>query len=193
MKLPQVKQSDRYIGLYVVDFGDHCAVGFTAEEVAELLDSDAGGDVQVYRIHNAYPDGRLELTGVRREMFELEAGIFFYARDEQAAADDFARLCALAQKTLPPSRAKVHLSADPQGGFVTALIYPAEQDSAFSRWLLDIGYRTQGAVEGGTSAVQRYYDNPWRILDRRQLWAQTGIDALHGQALQNAAKRAVVR
>lgn len=193
MKLPQVNHADRYIGLYVVDFGDHCAVGFTAEEVAELLDSDAGRDVQVYRIHNAYPDGRLELTGVRREIFELEAGMFFYARNEQAAADDFTRLCALAETTLPPARAKLHLSADRQGGFVTALIYPAEYDTAFSRWLLDIGYRTQGAVEGGTSAVQRYYDNQWQVLDRRQLWSQTGIDALHGQALHDAAKRAVVR
>jgi len=193
MKLPQVKQADRYIGLYVADFGDHCAVGFTAEEVAELLESDAGRDAQIYRIHNAYPDGRLELTGVRRELFELEAGMFFYARDEQAATDDFARLCGLADTTPPPSRAKVHLSAAEQGGFATALIYPAEYDPAFSRWLLDIGYRTQGAVEGGTSAVQRYYDGGWRILDRRQLWSQTGIDALHGQALQDAAKRAVVR
>ncbi len=193
MKLPQVKQADRYVGLYVVDFGDHCAVGFTADEAAELLDSDAGRDVQVYRIHNAYSDGRLELTGVRREMFELEAGMFFYARDEKAAAEDFARLCALAEQTPSPSRAKVHLSADEQGGFVTALIYPAEYDAAFSRWLLDTGYRTRGAVEGGTSAVQRYYDADWRILDRRQLWGQKGLDALHGQALQDAAKRAVVR
>lgn len=193
MKLPQVKQADRYIGLYVVDFGQHCAVGFAAEEVAELLDSDAGRDVQVYRIHNAYPDGRLELIGVRREMFELEAGMFFYARDEKNAAEDFARLCALAEQMPSPSRAKVHLSADEQCGFVTALIYPAEYDAAFSRWLLDIGYRTQGAVEGGTPAVQRYYDEDWRILDRRQLWNQRGLDILQGQALQQAAKRAVVR
>ncbi len=193
MKLPQVKQADRYVGLYVVDFGDHCAVGFTAEEVAELLDSDAGRDAEVYQIHNAAPDGRLELAGVRREVFALEAGMFFYARDEKAAAEEFARLCALAEQTPSPARAKVHLSADEQGGFVTALIYPAEFDAAFSRWLLDIGYRTQGAVEGGTSAVQRYYDNGWRILDRRQLWSQRGIDILQGQALQDAAKRAVVR
>ncbi len=40
MKLPEVKNSERYVGLYVVDFGDHSAVGFTADEVAELLDSD---------------------------------------------------------------------------------------------------------------------------------------------------------
>lgn len=193
MKLPQIKQADRYIGLYVVDFGDHCAVGFTGEEVAELLDSDAGREVQVYKIYNARPDGQLELTGVRREVFELEAGMFFHAREEQAAAADFERLCNLAEMTLPPARAKVHQSADEQGGFVTALIYPAEYDSQFSRWLLDIGYRTEGAVEGGTSAVQRYYDGGWRILGRRQLWSQSGIDALHGQALQDAAKRAIVR
>ena len=37
MKLPEVQDADKYTGLYVVDFGDHCGVGYVAEEVAELL------------------------------------------------------------------------------------------------------------------------------------------------------------
>ena len=37
--------------------------------------------------------------------------------------------------------------------YITALIYPAEHDDAFSRWLLDGHYRrTSGAVEGGTGS-----------------------------------------
>ena len=40
MKLPEVENAQRYIGLYVVDFGEHCGVGFTAQEGAELLESD---------------------------------------------------------------------------------------------------------------------------------------------------------
>ena len=40
MKLPKLERPDRYQGLYVFDFGDHAGVGFTAEEVAELLDSE---------------------------------------------------------------------------------------------------------------------------------------------------------
>ena len=62
MRLPEVKDGERYVGLYVVDFGDHCGVGFTGEEVAELLDSEKFRDVKVFRIHNAYPDGKMELV-----------------------------------------------------------------------------------------------------------------------------------
>jgi hypothetical protein len=193
MKLPQIKEANRYIGLYVVDFGDHSAVGFTAEEVAELLDSDANRNAHVYKIHNAYPDGRMELKGVTHETFDLEAGMFFYARSEEAGRLDFSRLCELEKLVPAPARAKVHFASDNNGGFVTALIYPAEYDDAFSRWLLDGSYRTQGAVEAGTNAVQRYYDAAWQILDRHQLWNQTAIESLQGQALQEAARKAIVR
>lgn len=193
MNLQEVKDADRYVGLYVVDFGDHSAVGFTAEEVAELLDSEADSDVTVYKIYKAYPDGRMELTGVRRELFGLETGMFFYARSEQAGQADFERLCGLAEITPAPARAKVHLASDNNGGFVTALIYPAEYDEEVSRWLLDSGYRTEGAVHAGDNAVQRYYDADWQILERRQLWTQTSIESLHGQALREAAKKRLVR
>jgi hypothetical protein len=193
MKLPDIKEADRYVGLYVVDFGDHSAVGFTAEEVAELLDSEANRDVRIYKIYNATPDGRMELKGVTREAFGLEAGMFFYSRDEQAGQADYARLCDLAQKTLPPARTKVHFASDNKGGFVTAIIYPAEYDQEFSRWLLDGRYRTQGAAEAGPNAVQRYYDAAWTILDQRQIWNKDGIVLLQGQALRDASRKAVVR
>ena len=79
MKLPKLEKPDKYVGLYVFDFGDSSGVGFTAEEVAELLESEKFQDCKAYKIHRAYPDGRLELKGVRREIFQLEAGILFYA------------------------------------------------------------------------------------------------------------------
>ena len=181
------------MGLYVVDFGDHSAVGFTAEEVAELLDSEANRDVRIYKIYNATPDGRMELKGVAREVFGLEAGMFFYARDEQAGKADVERLCGLANTTPPPTRAKAHFASDNNGGFVTALIYPAEYDQEFSRWLLDGRYRTEGAIEAGPNAVQRYYDADWKILDQRQLWGQKSIESFQGQTLRDAARKAVVR
>ena len=61
MKLPQIKNTDKYVDLYVVDFGDHSGTGFTADEVAELLESEKFKDVKVYRIYKAYPDGKMEL------------------------------------------------------------------------------------------------------------------------------------
>ncbi|MHC5140428.1 MAG: hypothetical protein ACYSOD_00240, partial [Planctomycetota bacterium] len=69
MKLPEIKEAGKYAGLYVVDFGDHCGVGYVAEEVAELLESERFSDVQVYRVHRANPDGTMELKGINKETF----------------------------------------------------------------------------------------------------------------------------
>ena len=72
MKLPEVKNGEKYVGLYIVDFGESTSVGFTAEEVGELLESKKFGGIKVYKIYNAYPDGRMELRGVVNETFQLE-------------------------------------------------------------------------------------------------------------------------
>ena len=192
MKLPEVKNANKYTGLYVVDFGDHCGVGFTAEEIAELLESKGFADVQVCKIHRANPDGTMELKGINKETFQLESGMFFYATDEQNARADFHRLTAWAEKQLPPARCKVHL-ANNGDSYVMALVYPAEFDDAFSKWLLDGNYRTTGQVEGGTGATQRYYEVDRVVLERKQLWPASSIEHLQGETLIEATKRAVVR
>jgi len=56
-----------------------------AEEVAEILDSEKYKDCKVYKIHRAYPDGRMELKGVRSGQFQLEAGMLFYEDSELEA------------------------------------------------------------------------------------------------------------
>ena len=193
MKLPKLQDSERYIGLYVFDFGDHCGVGFTAQEVAELLDSEKYKDCKVYKIHKAYPDGRLELKGVQPQTFQLEAGMFFYSQDEQTARRDFKELTNLAVRIAPTCRAKVHLAKYADDKFVTAIIYPAEYDDEISRWLSDGSYKTAGAAEGGIGAVQRYYDAKPEILDRHQLFEKSDIISRTGEELLANLKLAVQR
>jgi len=193
MKLPTLEKPDRYQGLYVFDFGDHAGVGFTAEEVAELLESERYKDGKVYKIHRAYPDGRLELKGVSAEKFQLEAGIFFYSRDEATARADFKRLVNLAVRTAPPCRAKVHLAKHANDEYVVALIYPAEYDDEVSSWLLEGEYRTAGEVEGGVGAVERYYQAKPEILDRHQLFGASENVSRTGEELLVATARAVQR
>jgi hypothetical protein len=193
MKLPELKNSEKYVGLYVFDFGDHCGVGFTAQEVAELLDSEKYKDCKVYKIHKAYPDGRLELKGVQSQIFQLEAGMFFYSQDEQTARRDFKELTNLAVRIAPSCRAKVHLAKYADDKFVTAIIYPAEYDDEISRWLSDGNYKTAGAAEGGTGAVQRYYDAKPEILDRHQLFEKSGTISRTGEQLLTNLKLAVQR
>lgn len=193
MKLPEVKNGERLIGLYVVDFGDHSGVGFTGEEVAELLESEKFKDVKVYKIHNAYPDGRMELKGVTAQTFQLEKGMFFYAIDRQAAHDDYKRLVDLAIRQSPPARAKVHLAQYTEAKFVTAIIYPAECDDEFSTWLIQGQYKTAGPAEGGTEAVERYYSQSPQILERQQLFGKMSFQSRTGDELLVATKIAVQR
>jgi len=193
MKVPKLENSEKYVGLYIFDFGDHVGVGFTAEEVAELLESERYKNGKVYKIHKAYPDGKLELKGVPAETFQLEAGMFFYSSDLETAGGDFKRLVNLAVKSSPPCRAKVHLAKYSDDKFAVALIYPAEYDDEVSLWLLDGEYKTAGAAEGGVGAVQRYYDNKPEILDRHQLFGKSELISRTGEELLASLKVAVQR
>jgi len=193
MKLPRLEKPDRYEGLYVFDFGDHVGVGFTAEEVAELLESERYEAGKAYKIHRAYPDGRLELKGVSAEKFQLEAGMFFSSRDEATARADFKRLVNLAVRIAPPCRAKVHLARYADDRYVVALIYPAEYDDEVSSWLLEGEYRTKGEAEGGVGAVERYYQAKPEILDRHQLFGVSENVSRTGEELLVATARAVQR
>ena len=193
MELPKLKKPEKYVGLYIFDFGDHTGVGFTADEVAELLESEKYKDGKVYKIHKAYPDGKLELKGVPAEIFQLEAGMFFYSGNLETARQDFKELVSLAVKTAPPCRAKVHLTKYSDDKFVVALIYPAEYDNELSSWLLDGDYKTGGAAEGGVKAVQRYYDHEPEILERHQLFGKSESISRTGQELLASLKLAVQR
>jgi len=193
MKLPKLQKPDKYVGLYVFDFGEHTGVGFTAQEVAELLESEKYKTGKVYKIHKAYPDGTLELKGLRAETFQLEAGLFFYASALETTRRDFKGLVNLAVRTSPPCRAKLHLAKYNDNKFVTALIYPAEYDDEISSWLLDGEYKTTAAAEAGSGAVQRYYDAKPEILYRHQLFGQSELISRTGEELLACLKLAVQR
>ncbi len=193
MKLTELKNSDRYVGLYVVDFGDYSSVGFTAQEVAEILESEKFSHCKVYKIHNAYPDGRIELKGIPAEIFQLEIGMFFYENKEQSAKSDFKNLVNLAIQNVPPCRAKLHLAKYSDDKFVTAIIFPAEYNDEISKWLLDIDYKTSASAEGGIEAVQRYYDSKPQILARHQLFSKSELQNRTGTELLANLKLAVQR
>jgi len=193
MKLPELQKPEKYVGLYIFDFGDHTGVGFTAEEVAELLESEKYKHGKVYKIHRAYPDGRLELKGVPAQTFQLEAGMFFYSGALETARADFKKLVSLAVGSAPPCRAKAHLAKYNDGKFAVALIYPAEYDHEVSSWLLDGQYKISGAAEGGIEAVQRYYDYKPEILDRHQLFGKSESISRTGGELLAGLKLAVQR
>jgi len=193
MELPKFKKPQKYVGLYVFDFGDHTGVGFTAQEVAELLESEKYKDCKVYKIHKAYPDGKLELKGVLSEIFQLETGMFFYSNDLETATGNFKKLISLAVGSEPPCRAKLHLAKYSTEKFAVAFLYPAEYDDEISDWLLEGDYKTDGPAEGGIEAVRRYYQQKPQILDRHQLFAKTDNLSRTGQELLAGLKKTVQR
>lgn len=172
MKLPKLDEPTRYTGLYVFDFGDQCAVGYTAAEIAILLESEKHRHGKVYKIYGAYPDGRMELKGVPNSRFLLEDGVLFYRRQPDQAKDDFEELVKLAERTEPPCRAKLQLARLPGATVqhVVALIYPAEYTDEISRWLMELDYKGGDTAEGGSSQVTDYYHSGAKVLRRAQFW-----------------------
>jgi hypothetical protein len=170
MKLPAVDDPTRFQGLYVFDFGKWTALGYTADEVALLLESEQYRDGRVYRIERVRPDGHMELRGVSRERFQLESCLSFPRCDEEAARADFAELCRLAADDPPPCRAYVHLAAAEGGpGYMTVLMFPAEYEPDVGNWLTRLDYQGGDLAEGGISHASNYYAMAKRILDRGQL------------------------
>ena len=176
MKLPKTDNAGKYVGLYVIDFQEQCGIGYTAEEVATLLESERFAEVKVYKIHCARPDGTMELVGVPRDKFFLESGMFFHCRDENSGRRDFQVLRELSEKQLPPCRAKLHLARS-DNLLLIALIYPAEYEQEIGRWIGDGGFRGSGPVDAGVSQVQRYYQAEYHILEKHQLWPMKSIQA----------------
>jgi hypothetical protein len=193
MKLPELKNPARYTGLYIVDFGDFSSTGFTAREVAQLIESEKYKDCKVYKIHNAYPDGKLEIKGVRKEIFQLESGMFFYSYDQMSATKDYKNLLGLAVKTAPPCQSKIELSKYDDGKYVTAYIYPAEYEDEVSRWLIEGDYKTKGPATGGIGEVTRYYDTKIETIEIHQLFAADTLQSRTGIELLGNLKVALQR
>lgn len=172
MKLPELTTPEKYAGLYVFDFGEQVAVGYTADEVAVLLESEKYADGKVYRIHRALPDGTMELAGVPRERFDVEDGLLFYRGDEGAARADFELLARLAEAAPPPCRMKAHLATihGRPAVHLTMIAFPAEFTHDVAAWLTGIGFEGGDRVEGGVSQVTGYYEAAPAVAERRQFW-----------------------
>lgn len=197
MQLPTVDQPERYRGLYVFDFGAWTALGYTVEEVAALLESEAYRDAKVYKIVRASPTGQFELKGVSAERFQLEAGLFFNRNELVDARADYHELADLAARGGLPCRAFLHLAdRGPREGvprYAAALIYPAEYDDEIAAWLLTEGFEGGDWVEGGVSAVTDYYGHQHTILERTQLWSRSAIPSRSREDLIASIRTAVQR
>ncbi len=181
MKLPQTQTPEKYVGLYVIDFGSQCAMGYTAEEAAALLETEEYAGIKVYKIYRAYPDGRMELQAVTPQRFQSESGMFFHCRDEKSGQQEYQQLLRWSQEEPPPCRAKLQLTREADGRLLLALIYPAEYEQEISRWLGASGFQGGGPVDAGISQVSRYYQRNLESVQREQLWP---VESLQSRSLE---------
>jgi len=196
MILPHVENPQRLRGLYVYDFGEWTAVGYTAEEIAILLEDATCGGGKVYKIHRATPDGHMELRGVSPTRFKQESGIFFHRRELESARADFEELRTAAERTPPPCRAFLHLGdrkIDSPQRFVTALVFPAEFEDEIGHWLTAIDFRGGDLAEGGISHVGNYYEQEQTLLERQQLWSRPAIPSRTPEEVLANVRQAVQR
>lgn len=179
MKLPKFDPEQRYDGLYVVDFGptgeagddETVGVGYTAEEVAMLLESERYRDVRVYKVHRVRPDGTVDLRGMSRRRFESESALVFCSREPDVARKGFDDLVALAERHPLPCRARLlygGLGYRPQFPWVAALLFPAEYEDEVSQWLLEHDVRAGETVDAGISHATTVLEN-LQVRARAQL------------------------
>jgi len=197
MILPHVNNPERFRGLYVYDFGEWTAVGYTADEIAILLEHERYRDGKIYKIHRTSPNGQMELRGVSPQRFKLESGMFFYRRELEPARADFEALRAAAERTPPPCRAFLHLAdrsadASPQR-YVTVLVFPAEYESEIGDWLTAVAFYGGDLAEGGSSHVTNHYGEQKTILDRQQLWSRPAIPSRSRDEVLATVRQAVQR
>ncbi len=196
MVLPELEQPTRYQGLYVYDFGQWCAVGYTADEIAVLIESEQYRGGKTYKIHRATPDGRMELRGISAERFQLESGMFFPRSELTDARADFESLRSAAECTPPPCRARLHLADRGEAHsarFVVALVFPAEYEDDMGRWLLAVDYQGGDLAEGGISHAAQYNEESLTVLDRRQLWPSSTQSSRSAEEVLAGVRRAVQR
>ena len=193
MKLPEIQNSKKYIGLYVIDFGDSCAVGYTATETASLLESEKYTNVKVFKIVNARPDGSLELKGMINERFQLESGMFFHCLNSETAIADFDQLSTYADNSTCPCKAKLQLAHDAEGNNILGLIYPAEYEEEISSWMIASRFKGSGAVDAGISQVDSFYNSGYCIDQSKQILPADTIPARSFEELENTIKLEIQR
>ncbi len=155
MNLPTLNHAELYQGLYVFDFGDHVAVGYTAEEIETLLSTPEHKGGQAFKIHHATPDGQLLLRGLSRLDVDLQEGMIFYRASADRAREDFESLKQSAMLNPPPVPLHWHLGCDTSLEIpdFTILSYRAEASDRVGRWLEAIGFAGGDHVEAGAKVV----------------------------------------
>jgi len=171
-KLPILSDPVKYSGLYIFDFGDHVAVGYTAEEIEFLLADSRYAGGNVYKICHARADGTLEIRGANPLSWNLMTGMVFWFDDLTSAVNALKTLQALAAKIGPPGNFDLLVIHHPDENYPYSLImrYISELEDILSAWLLKIEFNCGKSVESGANLISDLLANSTEML-REQIGA----------------------
>jgi len=158
MKLPPLRNPLQYVGLYVLDFGDRVAAGYTAQEVALLLATKEYESAKAFRIHRVDERGCVELAGVSgRDVMQRDILVFAFDSAEQAGRG-FSRLRQLAQQTPAPCACAMEWVdfADVDPPNAVCLTFAQSASGGLSSWLEAVGFDAGSRVYGGPRLLGRY-------------------------------------
>lgn len=186
--LPPLSDPRRYVGLFVYDFGDHTAVGYTAGEVRVLREAEAYRGGSAYQIYRVDERGRVELRGVIDERLTAQEATCFLRDDAGAARADHNQLLRLAEeRPLPcPCEAMLGRVYDWTPPHVLALLYPAHAAHLVAGWLQQVNFAGGDDVIAGTDVCGELLAASALWIDRRTLpGAMSLVDRPAEEVLQN--------
>ena len=149
MNIPRTANPQRYVGLYLYDFGTHTSLGYTAAEIRVLRESKEHGDGTAYEVYRVSENGGFELRGANDQRLTAREAICFLRHDGGAARRDYEELRLAARRLPMPCAAELQIltvqSFDPPEA--VALLYPAAATTAIAGWL------DRGAYTGGDRVI----------------------------------------
>ncbi|MBX3395335.1 MAG: hypothetical protein KF841_08200 [Phycisphaerae bacterium] len=145
-------------GRFVVRFRGATQQYLAAHEVLELLDQDAQAVQEIFRVHRAYPDGRLDLVGVAPVTFSDVDGILLLCETTLQARADYDALIAAAGRSPPPCRVEVRFAHTPHfdAPHVVALAFSAACGEGVAQWLAAVDFDSRSRVEASPSHRRRF-------------------------------------
>lgn len=195
LQLPPLDQPQRYAGLFVYDFGDHTAVGYTAAEIAVLRFSTHHRHGKAYEIYRVDDSGSIELRGVSDAALVARDGLAFLRHTLSEARADYDILVSLAERWPCPVSAELTLARvymfEPD--YAVVLTYPATASSIFARWLDDAHYRGGSTVLAGPQVIRETGGANLIRLASTALRAKTGYSDRSAEEVLRSVDRPVQR
>lgn len=145
-------------GRFVVRLRGATQQYLAAHEALELLDQDAHAVLEIFRVHRAYPDGRLDLVGVTPAALREVDGMLLLCDNAGQARAEYDGLIAAALRSPPPCRIDMRFAhaRDFDSSHVVAMTYSAACGEGVAQWLVAVGFDSGARMDASPSHRRRF-------------------------------------